>query len=372
MKALAVIPGKQNSVHLVEMEKPKLDEVPGGRGVLVEVLRVGACGTDREINNAEYGVAPEGYDFLVLGHENLGRVVEVGDKITEFEPGNYVVATVRRPRGSSIYDQIGEQDFTTDHRYFERGISRLHGYMAEYYVEDAAFLVKIPPTIAEISVLLEPLSIIEKGLKQAGDVQERLKIWKPKTAAVLGVGNVGLLTVMALRMRGYTVHGFGRDTRKGYLNAELCEAIGATYDSTAELSVEQSTEKYGQYDLAFECTGFSPIIFDAMQSLNENGILILASVTGGERKTDQVPSDKINQMFVLGNRAMVGTVNAGREHFEMGVKDLALCEAMHPGWLGRMLTHKIDGLENFVQAFEILNNSGKYKAIKTYFEVKAI
>jgi threonine dehydrogenase-like Zn-dependent dehydrogenase len=177
---------------------------------------------------------------------------------------------------------------------------------------------------------------------------------------------------MALRMRCYTVHGFGRDTKEGYLNAELCEAIGATYDSTAEVSIEQSTGKYGQYDLIFECTGFSPIIFDAMQALNENGILILASVTGGNRKTDQVPSDKINQMFVLGNRAMVGTVNAGREHFEMGVKDLALCEAMHPGWLGRMLTHKVDGLENFARVFEILGNSGEYKAIKTYFEVKAI
>lgn len=372
MKAVAVIPKKQNSVQLVEIEKPAIAEVKSGRGVLVEVLRVGACGTDREINNAEYGVAPKGFDFLVLGHENFGRIVEVGEKVTEFEAGNYVVATVRRPRGSSIYDKIGEQDFTTDDKYFERGISRLHGYMAEFYVEDADFLVRIPPAIAEIAVLLEPLSIIEKGLKQASDIQERLKIWHPKTAAVLGVGNVGLLTVMALRMRGYRVHGFGRDARDGYLNAELCEAIGATYNSTAELTIEQSTEKYGQYDLIFECTGYSPIIFDAMQSLNENGILILASVTGGERETDGVPSDKINQMFVLGNRAMVGTVNAGREHFEMGVKDLALCEAMHPGWLGRMLTHKISGLENFAEAFEILNDSGKYKAIKTYFEVKKI
>lgn len=372
MKAVAVIPKKQNSVHLVEMEKPTVDEVRGGRGVLVEVLRVGACGTDREINNAEYGIAPPGYEFLVLGHENFGRVAEVGDKVSELEPGNYVVATVRRPRGSSIYDTIGEQDFTTDDKYYERGISRLHGYMTEYYVEDADFLVRVPPAITEVAVLLEPLSIVEKGLKQASDIQERLKIWRPKNAAVLGVGNVGLLTVMALRMRGYSVHGFGREPREGYLNAELCLSVGATYDSTAEISVEQSTKKYGQYDLVFECTGFSPIIFDAMQSLNENGILILASVTGGERKTDQVPSDKINQMFVLGNRAMVGTVNAGREHFEMGVKDLVLCEAMHPGSLGRMLTHGVSGLENYAEVFEILNNSGKYKAIKACFEVKEI
>lgn len=372
MKAVAVTPKKKNSVHLVRMEKPKLADIKNGRGVLVEVLRVGACGTDREINNGEYGVAPKGFDYLVLGHENFGRVVDVGENVKELAVGNYIVATVRRPRGSSIYDKIGEQDFTTDDKYFERGISRLHGYMAEFYVEDADFLVKIPPAIAEIAVLLEPLSIIEKGLKQASDIQERLKIWHPKTAAVLGTGNVGLLTVMALRMRGYEVHSFGRDSREGYLNAELCEAIGAAYDSTVEMPLTESVKKYGQYDLIFECTGFSPIIFDAMQSLNENGILILASVTGGERKTDQVPSDKINQMFVLGNRAMVGTVNANREHFEAGVKDLVLCEAMHPGWLGRMLTHKIAGLENYEKAFEILNDSAKYKAIKTYFEVAKI
>ncbi|CAN5542893.1 glucose 1-dehydrogenase [soil metagenome] len=372
MKAVAVTPKKQNSVRLVRIEKPKVSDIKNGRGVLVEVLRAGACGTDREINNGEYGVAPKDFNFLVLGHENFGRVIEIGKNVTELKIGNYVVATVRRPCGNSIYDTIGMQDFTTSDKYFERGISRLHGFMAEYYVEDADFLIKIPPAIAESAVLLEPLSIIEKGLKQAADIQERLKIWHPKTAAVLGVGNVGLLTVMALRMRGFQVHGFGKQAGSGYLNAKLCESIGATYDSTDDLPLIESTKNYGEYDLVFECTGYSPIIFDAMQTLNENGILILSSVTGGTRKTDQVPSDKINQMFVLGNRAMVGTVNAGREHFEMGVKDLALCEAMHAGWLGQMLTHKVVGLENYEKVFEILNNSTQYKAIKTYFEVGKI
>jgi glucose 1-dehydrogenase len=372
MKAVAVTPKQAKSVKLVRMKKPEISEIAGGRGVLVEVLRVGACGTDREINNGEYGVAPKGFDFLVLGHENFGRVVATDRNVREFNKGDFVVATVRRPRGASIYDKIGEQDFTTDDKYYERGISRIHGYMSEFYVESADFLIKIPPAIKEIAVLLEPLSIIEKGLKQAADIQERLKIWRPKTAAVLGTGNVGLLTVMALRLRGYEVHGFGKQARKGYLNAELCASIGATYDSTDDLTIADSTKKYGEYDLIFECTGFSPIIFDAMQSLNENGILILASVTGGDRKTDQVSSDKINQMFVLGNRAMVGTVNASREHFELGVKDLALCEAMYAGWLSRMLTHKVEGLENYAKIFDILENSGKYGAIKTYFEVNKI
>ena len=109
-----------------------------------------------------------------------------------------------------------------------------------------------------------------------------------------------------------------------------------------------------------------------MQTLNENGILILSSVTGGDRKTDGVPSDMINQEFVLGNRVMVGTVNANREHFEMGVKDVALAEAMYPGWLSKMMTHKVEGLENFEKVFEILENGREHNAIKTYFEIAKI
>ncbi len=369
MKAIAVVPGKRDSAHLLEVNKPSAADIAGGRGVLVQMLRAGVCGTDREINNAEYGTAPEGFDHLILGHENLGRVADIGSNVTEFKVGDLVVATVRRPRGQSIYDRIGEQDFTTETEYYEHGISRLHGFMAEFYAEDAEYLVKLPATLGEVGVLLEPLSIIEKGLKQASDIQERLKIWRPKKAAVLGTGSVGLLAVMALRVRGYDVHGFGRDAKDGYLNAELCEAIGAEYFSTAEVSVAEIAGRLGEYDLIFECTGYSPIIFDAMQSLNENGILVLASVTGGGRTVDGVPADKINQLFVLGNRAMVGTVNANREHFEMGVKDLVLSEALYPGWLGKMLTHRVDGLENFARAFEILNDSSKFKAIKIFFDI---
>lgn len=369
MKAIAVTPGKKNSARLIEVEKPKLSDIKGGRGVIVQMLQAGACGTDREINNAEYGVAPEGSDFLVLGHENLGRVVQTDENVKELANGDYVVATVRRPCGTSIYDVIGQQDFTTDTEYYEHGISRLHGFWTEHFVEDASFLVKIPPAIADIAVLLEPISIIEKGLKQAEDIQGRLDIWKPKTAAVLGPGNVGLLTTLALRLRGYEVHVFGLQKTEGYLNAELCTAIGATYDSTQELSVKDSVESYGRYDLIFEATGYSPIIFEAMQTLNENGILILASVTGGDRTTDGVPSDLINQEFVLGNRLMVGTVNANREHFEMGVRDLALSEAMYKGWLARMITHRVAGLDDFEKVFQILEDGSEDGAIKTIIEI---
>ena len=368
MKAVAVIPKQKDSVHLVEMDAPELNDVPNGRGVKVKTLRVGGCGTDREINNAEYGTAPDGSEFLVLGHENLGQVIEVAENVHEVAVGDYVVSSVRRP-GHSLYDIIGEQDMTTDSDYFERGISRLHGYFAEFYVESADFMVKLPPTLKEVGVLLEPLSIVEKGLQQAYELQERLKIWNPKSAAVIGTGSVGLLTVMAMKMRGLQVHAFGKIPREGYLNADLCAEIGATYDSTMEISITDAAKKYGAFDIILECTGYSPILWDAAQGLAKNGVLILTSVTGGTR-TAEIPSDKINQEFVLGNKLMFGSVNAGREHFAAGVKDLALCEAMYQGWLGKMLTNPISGIENFRQMFDLLNN-GAPGMVKTFCQISA-
>ena len=139
MKAIAVIPGKPNSIHLRDVPTPSLDEVPDGRGVLVKILRVGMDGTDKEINAAEYGSPSPGDDYLILGHENFGRVEAVGPNVTEVEPGDYVVASVRRP-GSSVYDRIGLQDMTTDDTYFERGINLRHGFLAEYYVDSADYI----------------------------------------------------------------------------------------------------------------------------------------------------------------------------------------------------------------------------------------
>ena len=74
MKAIALIPRKPNSVHLRSVQKPKVSDIPNGRGVLVKILRVGIDGTDKEINAAEYGAAPPGDDYLIIGHESFGIV----------------------------------------------------------------------------------------------------------------------------------------------------------------------------------------------------------------------------------------------------------------------------------------------------------
>ena len=367
MKAVAVRPGVPNSMHLAQLPKPSVNEVPDGRGVLVKVLRVGVDGTDKEINAAEYGAAPPGYDFLVTGHEGFGRVEAVGPNVTELVPGDYVVATVRRP-GSSIYDRIGTSDMTTDDVYYERGINLRHGYLTEYYVDDAEFIVKIPCELREVGVLLEPTTVVEKGIAQAYEIQRRLRVWRPRKAAVMGAGTIGLLAAMALRLRGLDVTVFGR-TARPYLNSDLIEALGARYESTVTLPIVEGAKRYGPFDLIFEATGSSPVVFESMQALGKNGVLVLSSVTGGDQMI-QVPADRINLEFVLGNKVMVGTVNANREYFEMGVKDLAHAEAQYPGWLERLLTHPVKGLENWQQLLDTLTNAKG--AIKVYCEVANI
>jgi len=364
MKAISVFPGKPNSVHLADAPKPSLDQIPNGRGVLVKVLRVGVDGTDKEINAAEYGAAPPGFDYLIIGHEGFGQVEAVGPNVTEVRPGDYVVATVRRP-GKSIYDLIGTNDMTTDDTYYERGINLRHGYLTEHYVDDVEFIVKVPKGLKHVGVLLEPTTVVEKGIRQAYEIQRRLKVWRPRKAAVMGAGTIGLLATLVLRLKGLDVTTFGR-TPKPYLNSDLIEELGARYLSTKDIPVVEAAKEFGPFDLIFEGTGNSGVVFDSMQALGKNGVLVLASVTGGD-KMIQIPADRINLEFVLGNKVMVGTVNANREYFEMGVADMAQAEAEYPGWLSKLLTDPVKGLENYSELFQKLTSPNG--AIKVFCEV---
>jgi threonine dehydrogenase-like Zn-dependent dehydrogenase len=266
-------------------------------------------------------------------------------------PGDYVVATVRRP-GSSPYDAIGTYDMTTDDRYLERGINLRHGYLAEYYVDDEEFIVQVPPGLSDIGVLLEPMSIVEKGLAQAYEIQRRLRIWQPRRAFVLGAGTIGLLATLALRLRGLEVHTFARDAAPNP-NAARVERIGARYHATASTSFRGIASDLAPPDIIFEATGYSPLAFDAMELLGKNGVLVLSSVTGGDRMVE-VPADRINLGFVLGNKVMVGTVNANREYFETGVRDFALAATAWPGWAEALITHRVHGLENHEELLRLL------------------
>ena len=364
MKAIAVTPGKPHSVHLRDIPRPDIKSVPNGKGIRVKVLKVGVDATDREINDALYGNSPPGDDYLVLGHECFGRVEEVGPNVRRVKPGDYVTATVRRP-GGSIYDQIGTYDMTSEETYYERGINLLHGYLTEEFVDAEDYIVRVPEGLKHLHVLMEPMSCAAKAIGQAYECQRRMKVWSPKLAFVLGAGQIGLLSTLVLKLRGLEVYTLARAVGP-HLKSEIVAGLEANYISTSQTNLAALTAKVGKADLIIDATGSSRLAFEAMQALGHNGALVWTSITGGKAETE-VPSDKINIEWVLGNKLLLGSVNANREHFEAGIKDLALGEVMYPGVLERILTSPVDGLDNYAEMMRLLVED--HSALKVYVNV---
>ena len=335
MKAIVVKPGVRDSIHMRDMPDPKLrpDQIA------VKMLRVGLCATDAEINHGIYGEAPAGEEFLILGHENLGVVEEVGRKVKGWKAGDLVVSTVRRPCGKCPQCRAGQNDMCSSGQYSERGIMRRHGFMAQYYVEHPAFLNKVPKAIRDFAVLLEPMSVVQKGIDHAYLLQRRLVGWNPKFGLVLGAGPIGLLAASVMRLRGLRTVVVGREDATDY-RADIVKRIGAEYLCVANRSLPEVPNEVGYPDLVIEATGVSRVVFDAMEILGRNGVLCLLSVTGGDTMNPE-PIDRINQKIVLGNQVVFGSVNASPRHFTQGVKDFVSIDRKWPGVMDRLLTDRI-------------------------------
>jgi len=364
MKAVAVQPRVPNSVHLASLPEPKVSDISNGRGVLVRVLKVGVDATDREINEGKYGDAPPGDSFLVLGHESFGVVEAVGSEVRTVRPGDYVTATVRRP-GGSIYDQIGTSDMTSDATYYERGINLRHGFLTEKFVDHEEFIVKVPVALRHLHVLMEPMSCAAKAVEQAFEVQRRMRVWRPRTAFVLGAGQIGLLASLILRLRGLDVFTVARSPA-GTRNSRIAGSFQARYISLAETPLKQLVQDVGPADLIIDATGSSAMAFGAMEAVAKNGVLVWTGITGGDAELT-LPGDKINLDWVLGNKLLLGSVNANRGHFEAGIRDLALGDAMFPGAIQEILSHPVDGLDNFQEMMRLLVH--EKSALKVFVNV---
>jgi threonine dehydrogenase-like Zn-dependent dehydrogenase len=334
MKAIVVIPGQKDSIHLQVAPDP----TPAPNEALVKVLRVGLCGTDAEISEGLYGETPAGSDFLILGHENFGVVESVGTEVKAFKPGDYVVASVRRPCNECFNCRNGRADLCTSGNYTERGIKGRHGYMAERYAESPDFLFKIDRSIKEIGVLLEPMTIVEKGAAEALHIQKRLPS-KPRTAMVFGAGPVGLLAAAALRVRDLDTLVVSREPESD-TRAQLAKEMGCRYHCVESSPLDQLGKEIPAPDIIMECTGSSAVGFAAMQMLAADGILCLLSVTGGD-KTELVHAAQINRDLVLRNNVVFGSVNASPVHYRQATRALKAAEKKWPGTLAQLITTRL-------------------------------
>lgn len=344
MKAVAVYPHSRR-IEVVEHPKPRVQKPTD---VLVRILDVGVCGTDREICCFDYGTPPSGSEYLVLGHESIGEVIEVGSAVRTLTPGDLVVPMVRRPCGidSCASCAVGRSDFCYTGQITERGIKEHHGFMTEFVVDDERYMVPVPSELREVGVLIEPLTIAEKALKQVWQVQQRLPWSCPHAegdapgqchhAVILGAGPVGLLGAMAFRRSGFSTFVYSREPR-GSEKAKLVESIGATYLSGVDTPVEELLKTVGTIDVVYEATGASRLCFDVLKQLGPNAAFVFTGVPG-RRGPVQVDTDLIMRNMVLNNQVVFGTVNAGRETFEDAVKDLGQFMRLWPDAVRSLIT----------------------------------
>jgi len=352
MRAVGVVPSKRE-VQLIEHHTPQLS---ADNEVKIRALEVGICGTDKEICTFVYGAPPKGFTYLVIGHESLGEVIEVGSAVQDLKLGDLVVPSVRRPCPHAHCQpcRADLQDFCATGDFTERGIKMKHGFMTECYVEEEKFLTYVPPELRDVAVLVEPLTVAEKALAQVWKVQRRLPwtlvngLGKPPghglKAVVLGAGPVGILGVMALLVNGFETYVYSR-SKKPNPKAELVEALGAQYISALSESVDQLAERVGNIDLVYEAVGAAKVSYDVLRVLGTNGIFVFTGIPA-PRPAIEVDADIIMRNLVLKNQLVLGTVNADKTAFQEAIRDLGIFSKRWPTQLRALITGRYT-LDNY-------------------------
>ncbi len=335
MKALVLQP---HTTHLQVKEWPE-PQIKRPDEIKVKVLHVGICGTDREEASGGRADAPAGEIELVIGHEMISRVVEVGKEVRSVQVGDLVVITVRRGCGACAACQEGRSDMCQTGNYTERGIKGRHGFQCEYVVDQEAFAVKVDPSIAAIGVLAEPMSVVQKAIEEAGIVQmSRLPYLKNpqtwlegKSVLVAGLGPIGLLAALVLRLRKANVFGLDIVDPKSP-RAQILTAMGGKYITKAGQN--------DSFDLILDAAGIAKLDFDLTSLLAINGIFVLTGVPGDQRLLN-VDGAKLMRQMVLKNQVMVGSVNESLHHFKNGLKDLKAADQEWPGVVSKLITKHV-------------------------------
>ena len=341
MKALALVPGTTD-LQLIDRPEP---QVTTPTQVKLKVLQVGICGTDREEAAGGRADAPEGQKVLVIGHEMFGQVTAVGDNVKSIKVGDYGVFMVRRPCGKCTSCLARRSDMCLTGDYTERGIKMADGFQQEFVIDDEQFLIKVPKTIKELGVLTEPMSVGEKAIDEAVRIQAarmpgvNYKTWlQGKKALVVGLGPIGLLGAIILRLRGANVWGLDIQDETT-IRPTLLKAMGGTYIDGRQQKTTDLDDKFGEFDFIFEATGVAQLEIDLIDALGINGAYVLTGIPAGNRPVT-MDAAGLMQQLVLKNQVVVGSVNASYEHYKMAVADIVQAAKVYPDVINKIITDR--------------------------------
>ncbi|MEE8414097.1 MAG: glucose 1-dehydrogenase [Dehalococcoidales bacterium] len=377
MFAVGMVSGKPG-VDDFEILKPEIKEPDE---VLVKVKEVGLDGTDFGIvKRAEPDIA-EGRDRLVMGHEMVGVVEEVGNGVKSLVPGDAVVMTVRRGCGICHPCLHNQSDMCMTGLFTERGIHKLDGFLTQYVVDREQYMVKIPPDLVKLAVFTEPLSIVEKGIEQIRIIQSRLPWACPhpehnfqsgewggcKTALVVGAGPLGLLATALIRLAKadtFVMDIVSEDTPKAHLVRHMEAHYIDTSAKTPQEILDLCCPLSGELHLILEASGAAETALRLIPYMSRSSIYVMTGIPRGDLNI-QLDAAQLVRQIVRYNQVVVGSVNSNRKHFEMALKDMGEVNSRFDGLLNEMITHRFQ-LNDYQQAFSLSDP----RHIKTVIEVE--
>jgi len=333
MKGLVVY--KDGTMKVEEMPKP----VIGDYGALVENLSCGICnGTDFKLIHGSF----KGFDTYpaVLGHESVGRVVEVGSKVTSFKPGDLVLR--------SIIEKVEDDSFASGWGSFAQfgvigDIAAMKADGRDDYYDIYLAQQIVPPSIdPHQGVMLITLKEVLSGLQRFG-------VGKGDSVLIHGAGPVGLSMVRFASLKGagpivVSEPHEGRRERASRLGADV------VIDPKNEDLIEKakSIESEG-FDFVIDAVGINRLMTDSLKLVKFNGkvgVYGIAAETSAQIDWEAAPYNwaiHFVQWPTFEDEAAV--------HEEV----LSLIEAGKLD-LSDFVTHVIPGLDAFQQGFDTVSS----------------
>jgi len=277
----------------------------------------------------------------------FGQVTQIGANVKSAKVGDYGVFMVRRPCGKCSACAARRSDMCLTGEYTERGIKMADGFQQEFVIDDEAYFVKVPQNIKHLGVLTEPTSVGAKAIDEAVRIQaarvpgsEIKNYLQNKKALVVGLGPIGLLGVLILRLKGATVYGMDIQDETT-IRPTVLKSMGGTYIDGRTVKSTDIDDKFGEFDFIFEATGVAQLEFDLIDALGINGVYVLTGIPAGNRPIT-MDAGGLMQQIVLKNQVLVGSVNASYQHYEESVTYLVNGFKNYPDVMDKIITDRHD------------------------------
>ncbi len=297
--------------------------ISNGQSLKLKPLYTGLCGTDRaEVSGSlSFTYNPPNQDYIVLGHEAVCQVIDVGPNVYEIKAGDYVVPVVRRP-GKCVNCRIGRPDNCSDgeNDIHEAGVRGINGFMQDYFYDNIKNVIKInDKSMVKVATLTEPTKNVMKAFDVFDTVSKRSifenedSTYLNKNCVIIGTGGEAFLYAFMAREYRMNVFLTNRHDIDDYKKKIIDTIHAKFYDYTKE-------KMSNKIDFLIDTSGDPGTIIKFAEQLNFNGVLILFG-TNGKAPSGQLSGELINYI-VERNITVSGSVDGAKKHYLKAVEYL--------------------------------------------------